>query len=72
MFTYSPEGAVATISVLDRRGRRVAAEVMVVTPAVSQLIREGKAGRVWDAIAGNVGTLLSLRDGISKHYEAAK
>ena len=35
----------------DGRGRRAAAEILVVTPAVSQMIREGKTFQIPDAIA---------------------
>jgi twitching motility protein PilT len=39
------------IRVADGRGRRVAVEIMVITPAISQLIRDGKTHQILSAMS---------------------
>jgi twitching motility protein PilT len=46
----------------DGRGRRAVAEILVVTPAVSQLIREGKTFQIPSTIATNRRQGMQLLD----------
>jgi len=58
---------------VDRRGRVAALEILVVTPAVANLVREGKTHQIPSAIqTGKVHGMLMLDDAIMDHLQKGR
>ena len=54
-----------------KKGRVMAQEIMLVTPAIANLIRESKAAQIYSTIQMNVGLgMQTLEMALAKHYKA--
>ncbi|MBR5555567.1 type IV pilus twitching motility protein PilT [bacterium] len=55
----------------QKKGRVMAQEIMLVTPAIANLIREAKAAQIYSTIQMNVGMgMQTLEMALAKHYKA--
>ena len=55
----------------QKKGRVMAQEIMLVTPAIANLVRESKAAQIYSTIQMNTGVgMQTLEMALAKHYKA--
>ena len=55
----------------QKKGRVMAQEIMIVTPAIANLVRESKAAQIYSTIQMNTGVgMQTLEMALAKHYKA--